>query len=177
MGYVEFLMCHFSAKFWKGVGLVFFIALQICLVIFSFSISPAWGWRILGANFLFWVICSAAADGDGVSAYALKWATFVTLGALAGLGVLWTLGYLTEHIFPPTHPSSIEGTMGSGIVGIVGLCVIFGCLFALLREGIWEGKWQKPLERLFTCFKWLVVLALAGALVWAFVTYLLPIIR
>lgn len=178
MGYFkEFLRHHFSAKFWKGVGLVFFIALQVCSVIFSFAVSPAWGWRILGANLFFWFACSGAADGYGVSANALKWAAFITFCMLACLGMLWLIGCLTQLLFPPAHPSSIEGTMGAGIVGIVCSGIVLGCLFALLREGIWEGKWQRPLERLFTCFKWLVVLALAVALVWAFVTYLLPLLH
>lgn len=178
MGYVkEFLRRHFSAKFWKGVGLVFFIALQVCAIIFSFSVSPAWFWRVLGAIIFFWMIASGEADGNGLSSSSLKWATFGTCVMLAALGMLWLIGCLVELIVPPASEPSIESTMFFGFMGIVVIGIILGCLFALLREGIWEGKWQKPLERLFTCFKWLVVLALACTLVWAFVTYLLPLLH
>lgn len=178
MGYVKnFLKHHFSATFWKGVGLIFLIALQICTVILGFSISPAWGWRILGANVFFWFTCSGVTDGNGVSVNALKWATFITFCVLVVLGVLWLIGCLVELVLPPTQEPSIESTMFFGFMGIVVIGIILGCLFALLHEGIWEGKWQKPLERLFTCFKWLVVLALACTLVWAFATYLLPLLH
>ena len=178
MEYVKkFLRHHFSAKFWWGVGLIFLIALQICTVILGFSISPAWGWRIFGANVFFWFTYSGVTDGNGVSVNALKWATFITFCVLAVLGVLWLIGCLVELIVPPASEPSIESTMFFGFMGIVVIGIILRCLFALLREGIWEGMWQKPLERLFTCFKWLVVLALACTLVRVFVTYLLPLLH
>lgn len=178
MEYVKkFLRHHFSAKFWWGVGLIFFIALQICTIILGFAYTPAWGMRILGANIIFWLICVEAADGKGITFYSLKWATLIIFCMLAVLGLLWLIGCLVELVLPPAQEPSIESTMLLGFSGIVCLGIVLGCLFALLREGIWEGKWQKPLERLFTCFKWLVVLALACTLVWAFVTYLLPLLH
>ena len=178
MGYVkEFLRRHFSAKFWKGVGVVFLLALQICAVIFGFSVTTGWGLRVLGTIIVFWLICSGAADGNGLTSSALKWATFGTCVMLSVFGVLWLVGLLVELILPPASLPSIESTMFYGFLGIVVLGIALGCLFVLLREGIWSGKWQKPLERLFSCFKWLVVLAVAGALVKAFITYLLPLLH
>ena len=178
MGYVkEFLKRHFSAKFWKGAGVVFLVALQICVVILGFSVTTGWGWRVLGATIFFWMIASGEADGNGLSSSSLKWATFGTCVMLAALGMLWLIGCLVELIVPPASLPSIESTMFFGFMGIVVIGITIGFLFALLREGIWEGKWQKPLERLFIGFKWLVVSALACTLVWAFVTYLLPLLH
>ena len=178
MGYVkEFLKRHFSAKFWMGVGVVFLVALQICAVILGFSVTTGWGWRVLGATILFWIIVSGEADGNGFSSYSLKWATFGTGVMLSVFGVLWLIGCLVELIVPPAGKPSIESTMFFGLLGIVVIGITLGSLFALLREGIWEGKWQKPLERLFSGFKWLVVFVIAGALIQAFVAYLLPILH